>query len=775
MKKFLIIVLTFKLFFHASLLTACGGGDEDYYEYKYFFSPTLLSDTSLLRYFPSYTSCDVCGGLLKKAVLEEWNNKFNTCSIQDIETGLYGKLGKEQIESLSNSINPLPDNSFYALLLQNNLTEVIKYLGFIAEENTLMVPKSEYGYTYYWEEEDKNLNEGGRLLSLAKENFKNAEDPFIKDRYVFQILKLLHYTGNYEEAMDFFESYYPIPSSSLIYYRTLGYYAGAKRKTKAETEAKYLYAKIFDQCPPIRYQAYNDFKYIDQEESQWKTSLALAKNNSERSAMWIAKNIYEYVIDIKALKELYENDSSSARLELALIKQLNNFHYEYYVNKLKESVTLDSNKVVKRFSLNGEIIHSYEAKDNWFVSLWKAIVNFFRNLFGSSSEENPLKWDNKMPEIKYMPVVFQEEWLDEWLELINTILAEDKVQNKKLFLLAKGYLQIAKGEFDKGQTSLKGIKKGEDVNIDKIAAYLQIWSELLKAPQLEESLERKILVYLKANKNEFELEEELARRYFIERKYAQAYQSFKLAEKIAFFEDEIIIDIIKNGNSKLSPSFVSYFGKIYVSQLKDDFAQKLFFTGKFEEAAAYSNLKLAMNAPYGQTDESEVPNIAKADGYISYKTFSKLDKEGTADSYLKIANVLANSYNMPYNGYPCYNYLFTSYYKVSEYPFNIPGMAEVIENRYNYYLKWNNSTDLAENYFIKAHDLLKTDEEKAAILVSAQKLAMRDKYALRDRWNNPLNKAYFYSQLKEKYPNTDIVKELNNSCSFFRNEKIDYY
>jgi hypothetical protein len=776
MKRFLIIALLIKLVVQSGSTLACAGGDDDYYDFKYFFSPRLLSDTSLTKYFPEITSCEICGALLKNAVLQEWQQKFPSCRLQDLETALYSRLTVSQTETLAVGNNPLPGNSFYDYILANNQAEIVGYLSFLAEENKLMMGSDDQWDTPSWEDEQKNLNEGQRLLELATEKLNETSDPFIKERYIFQVIKLLHYTENYEKAISFYQSFYPVPSSTLTYYRTLGYYAGAKRKTGKEAEAKYLFATIFDKCPPIRYQAYKDFKFIDQDENQWRRSLAMAKSNSERSAMWVAKNIYDYTIDIAALRELYESDSSDTRLELALLKQLNNFHYSYYITKLKEDISLDTTVLVKKFTIDGEVAMAHEKQLNWLARWWQNILDFFGSLFGKSKSDT-LKWNDQMPAVTYQPVVYQADWAEELMELLNKIISEKKVARQELYLLARGYLQIATGAFKEGEASLTLVQKGKDATIDHLVEYLTLWSQLLKAPSLDDQLESKVLAYLNKNKNEFELEEELARRYFIEKKYEKAFQSVKRDNMLAFFDDTTIKEIINQGNKNLSSAFITYFGRIDEKKLKAAYAEKLFLAGKFEEALTFANLKLEFLEEASYNEDGEIIAGGPTRQSISYADINKLDKKATSESYLKIAEALATSSSLAYNSSPWYNYYPYSYSRASTYPFNVTRLAETVENRFNYYSKLVYSTDLAERYYRKAYELLNSDEEKARVLVMAQQIAMKDKYAFKDdtRWSGEVGKSYYYEELKDKYPNTDIVKELNQSCSFYRNEKITYY
>ncbi|MFN0048154.1 MAG: hypothetical protein ACKVOU_03405, partial [Cytophagales bacterium] len=465
MKSFLMIVLLISCIVLPQNTKACAGGGDYEDEYKYLFSSNMLSDTSLVMYFPQFTSCEICNRQLRLAIVEEWQKNYPSCSAIDIENAIFTDLAK--VESLLRGMNPDNNNSFFNYLLAKNHMQTIKYLDFIAKENALVIGNDNSWESNSWEEEEKNIPEAKRLLEMAQNNLQESKDMFINQRYIFQITKLHSYLGNYAEAISFFEQSYPknhVYPLSLTYYRTLGYYAGAKRKTNNLNQAKYLFATIFDKCIPIRYQAYQDFKFIDLENEEWEKSLGFATLKSERSAMLAAENIYSSQIDVAQLKSLYENDSSSYRLELALIKQLNTFHYENYIFGLKNGVSLDTNLLIKTISLKGEMVKEMPKKSShWFVRIWQSILEFFIKIFGKKVEK-PVFWNNETPIITYQPIKIDEEWVGEFIDLMNVIVADNKVQKPALFILAKGYLEIVKGDFEKGEKTIQSISSSQQQN-----------------------------------------------------------------------------------------------------------------------------------------------------------------------------------------------------------------------------------------------------------------------------------------------------------------------
>ncbi len=767
MKKFLVLLtLLGNILLSENKTMACGGSDDDWWgNDPYIFLSSFVADTTYIRYFDAAPHCDECSDLLHNAIVNEWAAQFPKAEWTDIETALFG-LSKQDLQSLSQGTNPVSGNGFLAFLIQNQQTEVIAYLNFIADENALTV--KEYNY---WEEEiAKNKTTASALLAIAKEKATTlSHNPFLQQKYVYQVVRLLFYNEQYPEVVSYFEDNIKASTPpSLTYYRSLGYKAGAIRKNGDLVQAKYLFATIFDKSPALRHMAYKNFKYIYLEENDWPQCLAYAKNNSERSSLWIVKNVYEDVVDVRALQELYTNDPASGRLEIALLKQLNNFHNSNYIAGLKATAELDSTLLIKNPYIYNEsgIDKSTIKEDGWFTRLWRSVSNFFRKLFGKAPLRENHEGVDKEPEVTYRQHAFKEEWLGEIISLLEKINNEKKTKNPELYKLALGYTYIADGEFDKGEKELKTIAGSTNSDMKELAEYLTQWSTLLKAEKISDELEENLITYLQANpkldsQRKNELVKELGRRYLIEKQYDKAYlifNGFGHRQIDNYYTLSILDGLLEKVEKGQNSKFNVHFGTIRKEDILRNYAYKLALMGRFEEASSKQNSNLAFE---------------EDDAIVTYKDLSALLKKRNEESYAKLANYLSTSSSWPYNQTPSYNYYPYFYYeRTCEYPFNVSGMAETIVNRANLYIKQKYSTELAESYYRKAFELSKNDERKAEILFMAQTVAIKDKYAFKD--GKTVDKGYYYAEM-EKFKNTKFYQEAYNSCSFLQYGKIFYY
>ncbi|MFQ3577059.1 MAG: hypothetical protein SNJ77_11550 [Cytophagales bacterium] len=401
--KFLYIFL----FLSISFSFSCSFSEEEEF---YLFHADLLSDTSLAKYAEYSVFCRPCWGLERSDLLKEWVDKYPEISQAEWEILLFEKLNVAFINEIINK--KCQDNSRICLwLMQDSNSELVQYLSFIASDNQLLQEGFSSGYVF--DEQSSIFQKAKELINNALEAYKTTNDAFLKQRYAFQLVKLYHILEQFSDGMLFYESFVkanPNMPQNLTYFRTLGYYAGSKRKAGNLVEAKYLFAKIFNSCEPLSMIAYKNFKYIDLSESDMARCLKMAKTDDELAAIIVGHKIYDNQIDVELLRELYAKDKDKSRFELALLKQMNFFFNAVYQNELEKPIEIPLDKLVNEFDLYGNVISNIDKKKegNWFVKIWNSIVDFFRRLFGKKKSADGL--DDQYPVFEFKPFVLNEPW-----------------------------------------------------------------------------------------------------------------------------------------------------------------------------------------------------------------------------------------------------------------------------------------------------------------------------------------------------------------------------
>lgn len=148
----------------------------------------------------------------------------------------------------------------------------------------------------------------------------NFRDPFIRQRLWFQLVRFHFFqdtTG--KKAMQSFNLYEKEFPHNLLYYRTLGYLAGAEYAQKDFAHANYHYSL----CYNYTWQMFlpSQWSFRPQNEADWLQTLKLAKTNEEKITLWHLLGIDKD--PARAIKMIARIDPHSEKLDLLLARLVN--------------------------------------------------------------------------------------------------------------------------------------------------------------------------------------------------------------------------------------------------------------------------------------------------------------------------------------------------------------------------------------------------------------------------------------------------------------------
>ena len=162
-------------------------------------------------------------------------------------------------------------------------------------------------------------NPGGVNQQLTHQ-FNAAEDPFIRERYWFQLVRSHFFNSSPDAAIKLFDSYSAKFPHNKLWYRTLAYTAGAYYKQKQYAKANYYYSRVFDSCNELKTVAH--YSFHPQEEADWQATLALCRNAEEKATLWQMLGVF-YGDPLRAITRIYELDPRSEKLDLLLSRAVN--------------------------------------------------------------------------------------------------------------------------------------------------------------------------------------------------------------------------------------------------------------------------------------------------------------------------------------------------------------------------------------------------------------------------------------------------------------------
>ncbi|MCE1189848.1 MAG: hypothetical protein LWX56_12000 [Ignavibacteria bacterium] len=308
--------------------------DDMYYR---FFSPSVVTNKVYEPFHYSAHSFFLPGAwqqnseslsLLDSVNLNEWDkNTGSVISRRELRELVYDypvETINELLSHCKHQVAALPD-SLQALDIlkmpdKKRSIEILEYLQFAKLMEPVIAPRYNWDYTPTLQDTVKRNEELTRLLNRGKLLSKTSTDKALKERYSFQIIRLLFALQKYDTCIKKYKTEISkISLSPSIKFRFMGYVAGAFRAVNNLSMANYLYAKIYSACDAMKLTAFVSFS--PNEESDWADCLKQAKTKNEKTAIWHLLGIKNDAL--RGIKEIYAIDPASEYLDVLLVRLIN--------------------------------------------------------------------------------------------------------------------------------------------------------------------------------------------------------------------------------------------------------------------------------------------------------------------------------------------------------------------------------------------------------------------------------------------------------------------
>ncbi len=182
-------------------------------------------------------------------------------------------------------------------------------------------------YSWNYEEILKSKREGiDQLLEEGMALFSNAKNEQLYSRYLYQLVRILHYSGRYQEALDLFSS----KGKNLqdeIYYYTLDQVAGCYYSLGQYEQAAYHFLTVFDQSRDRKTSAYMSYRFCVDKGAEGK---AYFKGSGDQATYITLKNLSSFSNDLDGLQELYNVAPNDPKMELLFMRAVNNLEQEIW-------------------------------------------------------------------------------------------------------------------------------------------------------------------------------------------------------------------------------------------------------------------------------------------------------------------------------------------------------------------------------------------------------------------------------------------------------------
>jgi hypothetical protein len=310
--KFWIILISACTVSTAIVLACAGDWGPEYGTSN--FTPEIFVDSA---YSPFFYSDQFYYGIghdeaqitrWKYDLIPEWNSWLNKA------------LSREQVDFLLNTAGPQAiDSAAKTSPTSKKAADFFHYLRLAKQcEAYSLTP-----IPAPWEQDStqKKIPFDARGLDrLLEQGLTTATDPFLRERYWFQLLRSRFYNGTPQGTIQVFDAYSQKFQKNKLWYRCLAYTAGAYRKLHDYAKANYYYSRVFDSCDELKTTAH--YSFHPQEESDWQATLALCHTPEEKATLWQMLGIF-YSDPIRAIARIYDLDPRSEKLGLLLSRAVN--------------------------------------------------------------------------------------------------------------------------------------------------------------------------------------------------------------------------------------------------------------------------------------------------------------------------------------------------------------------------------------------------------------------------------------------------------------------
>lgn len=808
LKRFSIALISLSIIGYVVYVLACGPEPEEISPSS-FFSQKIIKEKkyeSFFRTSDAWYGRDILGSEgdakinISNKNLEEWYDFFKKKINKDeLEYIIYeAEIG--EIDSLIFHIKdnkyPLPIHLEKPTLLNYPDKKVIKnflyYLGFAKRCEPFATDCNENWYWDGWgfhkhsKFHHSNRNSAlhcgdttyiNKLMSGGMKLYNGINNRYIKQRYLFQIVRLYYFNSDSKEGKcyDFYKEHekdFKIENSSK--YRAMGYAAAELYNNEKYAEANRLYAIIYDKCDAMKMAAF--WSFHPQEEEDWDESLALAKNKREKEALWHLLGIY--ADPLRAMEEIYNLNPKSDLMDLLLVRAINE-NEERFLNSDSMEGQFFYNPSLVDTSLYKFVENVSDKKNTHKPYLWSlaaGYINLAMHQYDKSdmyfNEADKLsKGDNDVKEqIIKLRVTGELERTDKIDSKFEEKLVKEigKFYNKQDTDVRMRYLNKFREYYnnDWNERILKWLaykytKQGNLLKatcfIDDLSFYGNMENYKLNYKNINE-----LLAYIdNPKKSEFD-------KFAVELLPRTKTDIYELIAVDKLYNDELneALKYFKLYEIKVDKDFhYSMFANPFDIRIKDckecdyeveedstniktsytKYRNGKYITIHYREKPLYSKTSFALHM-------LELENAAKTDKVNAYKYYFELANGFYNISFFGNSGGIGNmQYQNPL--------MIKSYYYYND----------VIANNLktgNLHPRFDCSN--AEKYYLKAMDLSKDKEFITKCCFMAAKCEHNRWLMSKQDWRIDFVAGKYFKMLKESFINTKYYQEIIKECGYFR-------
>ena len=355
-KLFLVACINAAALLFPYNIIGCAGGDDD--PYDYYVSFFAKNNSSVPGYQPFYYTNvrflyrEEEPVNTAEATAAEWvgygNNSYSRKDAYDFVvkyarkdlSNLYFNLEKNQPLSIPDSVK---NNGMTNYFMKSKDLEALGYLMYAKQ-----VEPNVTGDWTAWEPIQRDKDKMAKLQKNGNQLYAVAKNEFIKLRLGYQVTRLAHYAGRYDEAITSYDQLIkPNTTKSILQDLGLALKAGALMHSGQKNDAAYIFSQLFSKNEVKRISNYMSFDWSVKrfDEANRKNVLALCKNDLEKANLLGLFALGSFKPELNTLKTIQKLAPSAPMFEILLIREVNKLEDNYFPTLQSKEISL-SNKYV---------------------------------------------------------------------------------------------------------------------------------------------------------------------------------------------------------------------------------------------------------------------------------------------------------------------------------------------------------------------------------------------------------------------------------------------
>ncbi|WP_419489344.1 hypothetical protein [Chryseobacterium bernardetii] len=513
MKKYILSLAVVSLFYTNS--NACSWSDPDY-EYFNLFTQSIIKDKSYLPFLHTYSSRffgNYNPSMIPDDNIETWKKYFNN-QLNYAETqNLVYKVSMNDLNALKNGTptNPLLQKlgtGFY-----QKYKEGIDYLieaKYLEPYMSINYIESENSFYYNRDENRKNATslDYNKTIAALTSLYNAARNPEIRQRYGYQLVRLNHYTRNYDSALQAFKTYIePVKLKGTVYYMALDQLAGAQRGLEMNSDANWNFFQVFMNSKDRKESAFVSMKLSDT--ASFSNIMKRANTNEEKNMAYFLLGYEDFNNPIPIMEKMFDINPDSEILKVMAVRSINELERSYlpiyyYTSDAYGRISVyrgnTENHTSKDAASDKTTTEVKEVKEEK-ISFWQKIVRFFKNLFGGSksdtatagnkaeqSDDELLNNPNRIPFYTTGYSGYDDNTKD-YLDDLEKFTSKAKEKSKdEYWQIADAYLKFLKKDYNESTEILNDIKTTNPEYLEEIKR-MKVLNDIVSQPKVDAAFE----------------------------------------------------------------------------------------------------------------------------------------------------------------------------------------------------------------------------------------------------------------------------------------------